>query len=117
VQTCHVTLEQLTQDAVRIAVEGELAGLSAYTFDSELRAVERRRPPCLVLDLSAVTFIDSGGLARVVAAHRRAQREGRRLVVVEGTTAVRRLIALTALDQRLELAPDTATAMAGSSTG
>jgi anti-anti-sigma factor len=98
-----MVIEALEDDAVRVVVSGELAGSSAYTLDAELRKVEVMQPRWLVLDLSALRFIDSAGLARLLAAHRRAERDRRRLVVVEGTGAVRRLIALTALNQHLEL--------------
>jgi len=113
VSSCQVVIESLEHpDAVRVAVEGELAGPSAYTLDSELRKIEATRPRWMVLDLSALAFIDSAGLARLLAAHRRAKRDGRRLMVVEGTGAVRRLIALTALDQQLEVFSDGPSAVA-----
>jgi anti-anti-sigma factor len=110
--SCQVVIEALGTDAVRVALEGELSGPSAYTIDAELRRVEATEPSCLVLDLSGLTFIDSTGLARVLDAQRRADRDGRRLVVAQGSDAVRRLIALTALDRRLELVPDARAAAA-----
>src|SRR5689334_15058547 len=103
VTSCRMVIEPLEQDAVRVVVTGELAGPSAYTLDAELRKVEVMQPSWLVLDLSGLTFIDSAGLARLLAAHRRAERDQRRLAVVEGTGAVRRLIALTALDHQLNI--------------
>jgi anti-sigma B factor antagonist len=107
-----MVIEPLEDDAVRVVVEGELAGPSAYTLDTELRRVEATRPRWLLLDLSALGFIDSAGLSRLLAAHRRARREGRRLMVVQGNGAVRRLIALTALDHQLEVFSDTGAAVA-----
>src|SRR2546423_13116248 len=107
-----MVIEPLDGDAVRVVVEGELAGPSAYTLDTELRKVEAKRPQWLLLDLSALGFIDSAGLARLLAAHRRARREGRRLMVVQGNGAVRRLIALTALDHQLEVFSDAGSAVA-----
>ena len=68
-------IEPLEDDAVRVVVEGELAGPSAYTLDTELRKVEETHPRWLVIDLSALSFIDSAGLARLLAAHRRAKRD------------------------------------------
>jgi anti-anti-sigma factor len=112
VPSCHLTIEALGADAVHVRAQGDISGASAYTLDAELVRIEEKRPRCLILDLSDVTFIDSAGLARVLGAHRRAQRERRRFVVIEGTAAVRRLIALTALDQRLELVADTESALA-----
>jgi anti-anti-sigma factor len=112
VSNCQMVIEPMDGASVRVVVQGELAGPSAYTLDKELRKVEATRPRSLLLDLAALTFIDSAGLARLLAAHRRAQREGRRFVVVEGTGAVRRLIALTALNQQLEVFPDARSAVA-----
>jgi anti-anti-sigma factor len=109
---CQVVIEALGTGAVRVAIQGELSGPSAYTVDAELRRVEATEPDCLVLDLSDLGFIDSAGLAQVLAAHRRALRAGRRLLVVEGSQAVRRLIALTALNRHLELLPDSRSAVA-----
>jgi anti-sigma B factor antagonist len=109
---CRVVIETLGAGAVRVAVEGELSGESAYTVDAELRRVEARAPACVVLDLSDLGFIDSAGLAQVLAAHRRALHAGRRLLVVEGSHTVRRLVALTALNRRLELLPDSRSAVA-----
>jgi anti-sigma B factor antagonist len=101
-----VVIEGLGDEAVRVAVCGEMTGPSAYTVDGQLRRVEAAGPSCIVLDLSGLDFIDSSGLGRLLAAHKRAMREHRRLVVVEGSRAVRRLIALSALDHRLELVSD-----------
>jgi anti-sigma B factor antagonist len=109
---CQVVIEALGTRAVRVAVQGELSGPSAYTVDAELRRVEATEPECVVLDLSGLGFIDSAGLAQVLAAHRRARHAGRRLLVVEGSQVVRRLIALTALNRRLELLPDSRSAVA-----
>jgi anti-anti-sigma factor len=110
--TCQMVIEPLEEDAVRVVVTGELAGSSAYTLDTELRKVEVMQPRWLVLDLSALSFIDSAGLARLLAAHRRAKRDRRRLAVIEGTGAVRRLIALTALNQQLEVFTEASAAVA-----
>jgi anti-anti-sigma factor len=112
VTSCHLVIEALGPDAVRVLAEGDLSGESAYLLNTELVRIEKTRPRVLVLDLSGVSFIDSAGLARVLGAHRRAKRERRRFVVIEGTSAVRRLIALTALDQQLELFTEAAAAVA-----
>src|SRR3954454_18379293 len=107
-----MVIEPLDDDGVRVVVTGELAGASAYTLDTELRKVEVMQPHWLVLDLSALSFIDSAGRARLLAAHRRAKRDRRRLAVVEGTGAVRRLLALTALNQQLEVFTEASAAVA-----
>jgi anti-anti-sigma factor len=97
-----LTLEPLAGGAVRVALRGELDLEHAYTFDEEMRRVEGMRPSCLVLDLRGLSFLDSSGLARLLAANRRARREHRRLLLVRGGKAVQRLLAITAVGQHFE---------------
>ena len=77
-------IEELDAGAVRIALRGELDLAHAYTFDEELRRVEEARPPTVVVDLRELTFLDSCGLARLLAARRRARRAGHQLLLVRG---------------------------------
>jgi anti-sigma B factor antagonist len=97
-----LTIEPLAGGAVRIALRGELDLEHAYTFDEEMRRVEGERPPCVVLDLKGLSFLDSSGLARLLAANRRARRERRRLLLVRGSVPVQRLMAITAVGQHFE---------------
>lgn len=101
-----LTIEPLAGGAVCVALRGELDLEHAYTFDEELRRVERGRPGCLVLDLRGLTFLDSCGLARLLAARRRARRDRRRLLLVRGGTAVTRLLAITAVAEHFETVSD-----------
>ncbi len=95
-----LTIEPLAGGAVRIALRGELDLEHAYTFDEELKRVEGARPSCLALDLRGLSFLDSCGLARLLAARRRAGRERRRLLLVRGGPAVSRLLAITAVGEQ-----------------
>ena len=97
-----LTIESLDGGAIRVALRGELDLEHAYTFDEELRRVEALKPPCLVLDLRGLTFLDSSGLARLLAARRRARRDQRRLLLVRGSRAVQRLMAITAVGEHFE---------------
>jgi anti-sigma B factor antagonist len=101
-----LTIEPLAGGAVRVALRGELDLEHAYTFDEELRRVEGARPACLVLDLSGLSFLDSSGLARLLAANHRARRERRRLLLIRGTPPVQRLLAITAVGQHFETVSD-----------
>jgi anti-sigma B factor antagonist len=108
-----LTIEQLKDDAVKIALRGELDLEHAYTFDEELKRVEAlKHLRCICLDLRELTFLDSCGLARLVAARRRAMKAGHRLVLVRGTAAVQRVFQLTAVDEAFEIvnAPEMLTA-------
>jgi anti-sigma B factor antagonist len=108
-ETVHgfgLTIEELEPGAIRIALRGELDLAHAYTFDEELRRVEESRPSCVVLDLRELSFLDSCGLARLLAARRRARRLGHRLVLVRGPKAIQRLFALSAVDEAFEMVND-----------
>jgi anti-anti-sigma factor len=101
-----LTIEEYEPGAVCFGLRGELDLAHAYTFDEELRTVEATRPSTVVIDLRELTFLDSCGLARLLAARRRARRLGHRLLLVRGSAAVQRLFALTAVDEAFEIVSD-----------
>src|SRR5262245_15932132 len=96
-------VEQQAPDIFRVGLGGELDLSKAYSLDEELRSVERRRPSVIVLDLRELKFMDSSGLARILAAQRRATRGGWRMCVVRGCPTVQRILALAALDRALDM--------------
>jgi anti-anti-sigma factor len=101
-----LTIEEYEPGAVRFGLRGELDLAHAYTFDEELRRVEEERPARVVIDLRELTFLDSCGLARLLAARRRARRLGHRLLLVRGPAAIQRLFALAAVDEAFEMVAD-----------
>jgi anti-anti-sigma factor len=100
-----VTTEQ-RGDQLRVALAGELDIVNAPNLEDKLAAIEADAADTLILDLRDLDFIDSTGLRALIAANERARSAGRRLVVVRGAKAVDRLLALTQLDQRLEIVDD-----------
>jgi anti-anti-sigma factor len=89
-------------DSVRVAVSGELDLSSALVFEDELRRIEEQtKPSLLVLDLRLLKFMDSTGLRLILSAHARAINKGRKLAIVEGGDAVRRIFRLTGVLERL----------------
>ncbi len=98
-----LTIEELEPGVVMIALRGELDLAHAYTFDEELRRIEESRPTCVVINLKELSFLDSCGLARLLAARRRARRAGHRLILVRGSAAIQRLFALSAVDEAFEM--------------
>jgi anti-anti-sigma factor len=58
----------------------------------------------LVVDISAVTHVDSCGLGVLVAVHSRANRQGKRLVLRAPRPGLVRLLAVTRLGRVLHLA-------------
>ena len=101
-----ISTAELGPGALCVAVTDELDYEQAYRFDREVQRLETDALETLVVDLRAVTFVDSAGLARIIAARRRAQRAGRRFAVVRGCKALDRVLALTALDDQLNLVND-----------
>jgi anti-anti-sigma factor len=97
-------------DCVRVAVSGELDLSSALVFEEELRRIEdQSEMPLLVLDLRSLKFMDSTGLRLILSAHARAIKSGRKLAIVEGGEAVRRIFKITGVLERLnfvDAAPD-----------
>src|SRR5438309_1941071 len=101
--TLSLRTSGLQNGEVHVHLGGELDLSSALPLEDRLREIEDGQPDVLVLDLSELKFLDSTGLRLIVAAHGRAQRAGRRLVIVEGTDAVRRIFRLTGVDGWLDI--------------
>ena len=87
------------QDRVswKIVARGDLDLNTARALDAKLREAEASDAPQIILDLSALEFIDSTGLRTVIEASRRAGRD--RLGVVRGSGHVARLMEITVMDQ------------------
>jgi anti-anti-sigma factor len=94
----HLTVSRSDGDAAEVHVSGELDAYSAPVLDAELARHGDRGD--LRLDLSGVTFIDSTGLRVIVSLDNRLREGGHRMVVVEPSASVLRLLQLTSLDQR-----------------
>ena len=91
-------------NSVRVAVSGELDLSSALVFEEELRRIEEQsQPALLVLDLRSLKFMDSTGLRLILSAHARAVNRGRKLAIVEGGEAIRRIFRLTGVLERLNV--------------
>jgi anti-anti-sigma factor len=85
-----------------IAVEGELDLGVADRIEEELAKAERGEAEAIVLDLSELTFIDSTGIAVLVAAARRSAKDTNRLRIRRSEApGVRRMLALAGVDGRL----------------
>ena len=99
----ELVTESLASGAVLISLQGELDLACAYTFDRELRRIEADKPHCIVNDLRKLAFADSSGLGRLLGARRRARRDGRRLVLVRGSEAIQRLLAIAGIEESFEV--------------
>lgn len=102
---CHASREP---DHARLSLYGELDIAAATDLEAALEEVEHDRPERILLDLRGLTFLDSTGLRTLLAADTRAREAGRRLTILQGPDAVRRVFEITGLEERLELVDDEA---------
>jgi anti-sigma B factor antagonist len=79
----------------RLRVNGELDLATRDTLTDGLERAEATEPKRILLDLTDLTFIDSIGIAVLVAAHQRSARDGRQLRVIAGDGQVREMLELT----------------------
>jgi anti-sigma B factor antagonist len=85
-----------------IALLGELDLANAPTLSAELERAEAEGADSITIDMRELEFIDSTGIAVLVAAHRRLNqdREGVRLIRSRAA-GVRRVMEVTGLDREL----------------
>lgn len=95
---CDIAVHELQGNWV-IAVSGELDLAAVSQLRAELEWAEDARR-CVVLDLRGVTFIDSTALRAILDADAASRNTPRRLVI-DPSTAVRKLIALAGAGQEL----------------
>lgn len=82
-------------------VIGEMDYLTRPTYLTLFGDLIASRHPCVVLDLSGVTFCDSSGLNAFLAAQRIARNSGASLVLACVPPQLRQLLELTGADQVL----------------
>jgi anti-sigma B factor antagonist len=104
-----VTFEQPDARHALLVVEGEIDTLTAGSLERALTELLDDTAEVLVIDLAAVTFLASSGLAVLIrAAHQAGER---RLRLVSAARAVRRPMEITGSDQLFDLYPDRAAAL------
>lgn len=92
-----------------VVVRGELDIAGIDRVARALADVENGPGDVVALDLREVVHLDSSGLRLLLDAEARARRHGRRFVVVAGADgAVARLLALTMLNDHVEVVRDLA---------
>lgn len=100
---------------VNLELSGELDLHTGFRLDRVLRAVEDEGPQVIVVDLRELDLLDSTGLAKLVAAHRRAADGGWRLAIVRGGRLVETVLKATRLDGYLDVVSDPVEALPASS--
>jgi anti-anti-sigma factor len=85
--------------AVVVSVGGEVDLGTAGELSDYLVDAMRQAGPHLVLDLGDVSFMDSTGLKVLLATHKRVQLLGGHLALAAPGRSVRKVLAVTGLDQ------------------
>jgi anti-sigma B factor antagonist len=87
---------------VVLPISGDLDVAGATAAHKQLLALELHPGDQLVLDLSALTFMDSTGIRLILQAREHAARHGAGFVIVRGPETVMQVLELVGLDQQLD---------------
>ncbi|MFY9264725.1 MAG: STAS domain-containing protein [Solirubrobacterales bacterium] len=90
-------------DVTTVRVSGELDIATAEMLTETLEAIHVSTGRSLVIDLSAVSFMDSTGLRILIGANRRAGEDGYRLSIVTGDSPAGRVLELSRMDEHMHV--------------
>jgi anti-anti-sigma factor len=88
-----------------VALSGELDIATADQLTAALGDVSPASGERLVIDLTAVAFMDSTGLRVLIAANGTAAEGGYELVIVTGESPAKRVLELTRMDEHMQVVP------------
>lgn len=91
--------------------------MSSTELRDALAAELAGRPRLLLVDVSALTFNDSGATQMIIAAHRVARHEGGKLALVSPTEAVARVLGLLGVNQVISVYDSLAAAITAHKAG
>lgn len=95
----RAAIERLDGDVLVVNVAGEIDQATVPDLERALDEAIQAGPAAVVVDLSECGFIDSSGLATLVAARERhTEGDGKRFGVCCADAQVRRLLEITGLD-------------------
>src|ERR1700730_4956371 len=90
---------EIVQGVPVLAAPEEIDITNAAALRSALLTAAADGHGRLVVDMTRTQFCDSSALHTLIAAHKRAEAEGREVLLVIPSTAVLRVFALTAMDR------------------
>ncbi|MEU4089257.1 STAS domain-containing protein [Streptomyces aureus] len=110
--SARLSITQTTDDGIRVlAVAGELDADSVGMLRQALRVGETPASAVTVLDLGAVTFMDSSAINVLVAANRDAAAATGQLRLAAPSEPVRRVVEIVGLDTIIACYPTLAQAL------
>jgi len=87
-----------------LQVEGEIVGPGAVKINARLESMRKSHEGGVVVDLSAVSFIDSHGLGVLIYNWKLAENAGRKMAFVAPAGVVRDMLTSTHLDKIMTIA-------------
>lgn len=75
------------------------ADVTTQALGEALSAEAAKKPRLILVDMSALTFIDSAALHEIVRVYRRLRADGGLLTLISPSPSVARVLELSALDQ------------------
>jgi anti-sigma B factor antagonist len=93
----------VVDDVAIVTVSGELDFALCVKLAPELNAAVRSTARAVIIDLEAVSLVDSSGIALLLNAFRRLDHAGRQLAIACPMGSPRRAFELTALDRQLPM--------------
>jgi anti-sigma B factor antagonist len=97
-----------------LVLDGEIDLHRSPEIKERLAPLFQRKAPRILIDLSAVTYIDSSGLAVLIEALQRAVSYGGKLGLFGLQESVRHIFEIARLDQVFQVYPDEAAATSAS---
>lgn len=88
------------EGTVILALDGPFTLGNMFQLQNDLRAL---KPPCLIMDLSAVPYMDSAGLGVIMNSFVSAQGHGRKFFVTGVSDRLRALFEMTKVDAVLKI--------------
>ena len=97
---------EVKPDRILVRPAGELDLATADSLERRIVELLRNGSARVVVDLRAVTFIDSSGIRALLNAQRQAGESGRSMSIILGGPAIRRTLEIAGVTDHLELEPD-----------
>jgi anti-anti-sigma factor len=90
-------------DRVVLRLDGELDLASSSILERALEADDVAQAQLLVLDLDALSFVDSTGLRVILLAHEAARNREREFAITPGSPQVQRLLSITSVAEHMRV--------------
>jgi anti-anti-sigma factor len=95
-----------------IDLRGEIDSFGETALNDAYAEAEKRNPPAVLLNFSAVEYINSTGIALIVALLARARKTGRKLLTTGLSPHYVEIFTITRLADYMHIYPDEASALA-----